>query len=314
LNLQLLTRLVLELEGETSLEEPSQLQQRLEALDLLETHLLPLSIAPWELNCTEATVYDRLIAIQTKLEAINLEVYATIRKDVREGHGRNGLLRWLPYLTTSLPLDHDGYDYLDDVITGVLEFEEPEMTAVQPTAEMVFYQPTPARHIFDFFKRTALTEKDVLVDIGSGLGHVPILTSIWTNAHSVGVEIEPAYVACARQVMKSLNLKRVSFLEEDARATDFESGTVFYLYTPFTGTMLRTTLDLLRREATMRAIRICTFGPCTPVIAAEDWLDAVGETRPDRISIFRSHPLTGQLNRSGSRGVRKHSTGNGLQV
>lgn len=277
-----------ELEGETSLEERSRLQQRLEALDCLETQLLPLSAVPSELGCTEAAVYDRLTAIQRKLEAINDEVYAVIRRDIRRGHGRNGLLRWLPHLDAALRLDHSGYDYLDDVITGVLQFEEPEAATVQPTAEMVFYQPTPARHIFDLLERTALTEEDVLVDIGSGLGHVPILTSIWTNAHSVGLEIEPAYVTCARQVMESLNLKRVTFIEENALAADFGIGTVFYLYTPFSGAMLRTTLELLRREANTRAIKICTFGPCTPVIAAEAWLDAVGEAGSDRISVFRS--------------------------
>jgi Histone methylation protein DOT1 len=288
LNLELLTRLASELEGETLLEERSSLQQRLEALNCLEAYLLPLSVAPLEPGCTEAAIYDRLTAIQSKLEAINFEVYDTIRRDIRRGHGRNGLLRWLPHLDTFLRLNHSGYDYLDDVITGVLQFEEPEATTVQPTAEMVFYQPTPARHIFDLLERTALTEEDVLVDIGSGLGHVPILTSIWTNARSVGLEIESVYVACARQVMESLNLKRVTFIEENALAADFESGTVFYLYTPFTGTMLRTALDSLCRKSNTRAIRICTFGPCTPVMAAEDWLDAVGEVRPDRISVFRS--------------------------
>ncbi len=117
----------------------------------------------------------------------------------------------------------------------------------------------------------------MLIDIGSGLGHVSILTSVWTSARSIGVELEPAYVACARRVVESLKLERIAFLEKDARAVDYSLGTVFYLYTPFTGSMLRTTLDLLRREANIRAIRICTFGPCTPVIAAEEWLDAVGD-------------------------------------
>jgi hypothetical protein len=98
LNLELLTRLASELEGETSLEERSRLQQRLEALDCLEAYLLPLSVVPLEPGCTEAAIYDRLTAIQSKLEAINFEVYDTIRRDIRRGHGRNGLLRWLPHL------------------------------------------------------------------------------------------------------------------------------------------------------------------------------------------------------------------------
>jgi hypothetical protein len=153
------------------------------------------------------------------------------------------------------------YDYLDEVIVGVLRFEETGVAIVQPTPEMVFYQPTPARHIFDLIDRTALNEQDVLVDLGSGLGHVPLLASICTRARSIGVELEPVYVDCARQSAESLNLKNVTFVQQDARAAKLTDGTVFYMYTPFTGIMLRAVLDSLKREGDRRDIRICTFGP-----------------------------------------------------
>jgi Histone methylation protein DOT1 len=184
--------------------------------------------------------------------------------------------------------DYEEYDFLDEVIIGVLQFQEPATTTIQPAAEMVAYQPTPARHIFDLLKRTALTKDDVLVDVGSGLGHVPMLTSICTQARSVGIELEAAYVDYARRAAESLNLSRVTFIQQDARSADFSNGTVFYLYTPFTGTILRTTLELLRQQAERRPIRICTFGPCTSAIEAEDWVGAIGTVRSDRISIFGS--------------------------
>lgn len=291
-NSELLIKLVLELENETSLYEPSRLQQRIEALDRLEAYLFPLLIAPPDLSCTEAVICDRARAIQSKLETTNFKVFNTIRREIRQGDGRSSLVRWLPHLATvnkTFRLKYEGYDYLDEVIAGIFQFEETETTTIQLTAEMVFYQPTPARHIFDLLERIALTKEDVLIDIGSGLGHVPMLTSIWTNASSVGVELEPAYVACARRTAESLNLKRATFIQQDALTADFVSGTVFYLYTPFTGTMLRTTLDLLRREANTRTIRICTFGSCTQTIAAESWLEIVGDAGRDRISIFQSY-------------------------
>lgn len=81
-----------------------------------------------------------------------------------------------------------------------------------------------SRHIFDLLDRTALTDEDVLVDIGSGLGHVSMLTSIWTRAHSVGIEVEPAYVDCAHRTAESLNLRRVNFIQQDARAADFAAA------------------------------------------------------------------------------------------
>ena len=40
-----------------------------------------------------------------------------------------------------------------------------------------------------------------------------------------------------------LKLERVTFIQQDARAADFSGGTVFYLYTPFTGSILRSVLD-----------------------------------------------------------------------
>jgi hypothetical protein len=80
----------------------------------------------------------------------------------------------------------------------------------------------------------------------------------------------------------------VRFIRGDARAADFSDGTVFYLYTPFIGTILRDVLNSLRQEADRREIRICTFGPCTRVVAEERWLSAIGAPETDRIGIFRS--------------------------
>jgi trans-aconitate methyltransferase len=153
---------------------------------------------------------------------------------------------------------------------------------------MVFYQPTPARHIFDLIARTALTERDVLVDLGSGLGHVSLLASICTGARNIGIELEAAYVECARHSAKTLNLNNVIFVKQDAREADLSGGTVFYLYTPFTGTILRAVLDSLRREAASREIRICTFGPCTPTIVEQRWLETLGPSEVDGIAVFRS--------------------------
>jgi hypothetical protein len=81
----------------------------------------------------------------------------------------------------------------------------------------------------------------------------------------------------------------VTFAQQDARTADLAAGTVFYLYTPFLGTILRAVLDALRREAASRPIRICTFGPCTPIIAREPWLlETTGTLAEDRIAVFRT--------------------------
>ena len=123
----------------------------------------------------------------------------------------------------------------------------------------------------------------------SGLGHVPLLAVICTKARCIGIELETAYVACARQCAKALNLANASFIRQDVRSADFSSGTVFYLYTPFTGTMLRGVLQRLAKEAARRPIRLCTLGPCTSVVANETWLAQIGSVHADRIAVFSSH-------------------------
>jgi hypothetical protein len=272
-----LRTLIEELEQDPSLDEPDELRRRVEALDRLEVYLLDESIG--------AGIYDRARALCTRLEAANFELYQGIRREIQRGAGPDVLLQWIQKSS----LAHgEGYDYLDELIIGVLQFEEPGAGVIPLGAEMVPYQPTPARHIFDLIGRTAVTERDVLIDLGSGLGHVALLTSICTSARSIGIELDPAYIDCARRSAQGLNLRSATFLQQDARTGDLSAGTVFYLYTPFSGTILRAVLDSLRREAASRPIRICTFGPCTPTIAEEQWLEANGALATDRIAVFCS--------------------------
>jgi hypothetical protein len=272
-----LRSLVEELEQDRSLHEPDRLRCRVEALDRLEAYLLDES--------NGAGISQRARALYAQMEAANFELYRAIRGEIQRGAGADILLHWVH---ESGPARGEGYDYLDELIIGVLQFEEPGAGVAALGAEMVFYQPTPARHIFDLIGRTALTERDVLVDLGSGLGHVALLASICTSARSIGIELEPAYIDCARQSAQGLNLNNVMFIEQDARTTDLSTGTVFYLYTPFNGTILRAVLDSLEREAASRQIRICTFGPCTPTIAEEQWLETAGALATDRIAVFYS--------------------------
>jgi hypothetical protein len=277
-----LVSLVGELEQDRSLGEPRHLRQRIEALDALDAYL-----ADGQLIGT--ALHHRARAICAELESVNLRLYRAIRRDVQRGAGGGRLLEWMPdWNGAASRMNCTGYDYLDELISGVLQFEEPSAEVVQLYSEMVAYQPTPARHIFELIDRTALTERDLLIDLGSGLGHVPLVASICTKARCTGIELEPSYVDCARNSARSLNRNNVRFIQGDARAADLSEGTVFYLYTPFTGTMLRDVLNSLRDEAVKREIRVCTFGPCSLVVAEEQWLRVIGLLETDRIAVFHS--------------------------
>lgn len=281
-----LVSLIEELEQDRSLNEPRHLRQRFEALDDLDAYLTagqPLGMA---LRQRAKAIYDRF-------DSVNCRLYEAIRREIQRGAGVGRLLEWMPdWDGESNLVNCRGYDYLDELVGGVLQFEEPSVEIVELESEMVSYQPTPARHIFDLIRRTALTDRDFLIDLGSGLGHLPLMASICTRASCTGIELEPSYVACARKSARSLNLNHVRFVHGDARAADLSDGTIFYLYSPFTGAVLRDVLSLLRQEASRREIRICTFGPCTPVVAEEQWLSAIGALETDRIAIFRSRDWT----------------------
>jgi hypothetical protein len=100
--------------------------------------------------------------------------------------------------------------------------------------------------------------------------------------------MQPSYVERASECARALHLQRVTFLQQDARTANLSRGTIFYLYTPFTGAILATVLHRLHNEAATRPLRICTFGPCTTVIAQQPWLQPTTPPSPDRITIFHS--------------------------
>lgn len=281
-----LSRLIAELEPDRSLYVPEKWRKRLNALDRLESCLIHEDAE------ADKAVLDRALKIGAELEAANREFYESLRRDIRAGYGAHRLMH------CAHEADHDenntdraggeSYDDLDALVSGVLQLDEPGEAIAELAPEMVFYQPTPARQIFEFIHRTRLNAQDVLVDLGAGLGHVPLLAAICSSARCIGIECESAYVASARKSAGDLKLDNATFLKQDVRDADLSRGTLFYLYTPFTGMLLHDVISMLRREAAQREIRIGTLGPCTAVVAQESWLQTTDTVTPDKIVTFRS--------------------------
>jgi hypothetical protein len=282
--------LVTKLEADSSLAKPGRLKSRIRLLDELDAYCGEGCAESSDGDPAWKRAHKRARALQGRIETLNSAAYRTIRRKIRQGVTREKWRRWIRLygFETGAPVPGLGYDELDELVSGVLELHEPARAETHPEAEMVFYQPTPVRHIIDLIEVSRLSKTDVLVDLGSGVGHVPILTSIMTGSRATGIEIEPTYVETARDCAEMLGLSRVAFLQQDARYTDLSAGTVFYLYTPFTGTILRAVLVGLRREAENREIRVCTFGPCTSVVASEPWLTPDTIPVEGRITCFSS--------------------------
>jgi hypothetical protein len=278
------------LEASSSLFLPEQLRARLIALDHLDAGFGSIdSDSP---ACTDLRIHNRARTFRTRLEAANAELYQSLRFDIVRDGQASALLQWLQDSASQNeskePLPGMGFDWRDELVSGVLQLCEPSEPDLYRSPEMVPYQPTPVRHILHLIAATALSENDVFVDLGSGLGHVPLLVSMMTGTRSLGIEVQAAYVASARECAQSLHLKRVQFIPQDARESDLSSGTVFYLYSPFNGSILTDVLCTLRRESTSRSIKICSLGPSTRIVANEAWLKASTLPNTGRVTVFKS--------------------------
>jgi Histone methylation protein DOT1 len=277
------------LEADPSLLHPEQLRERLIALDDLDAGFGSFDSED-STRSTDSRIHKRAKALRTQLEAANAELCQSVRADIVRGTQLHTFLKWIQGSVTQngsgSPLPGFGFDFRDELVSGVLQLREPSEPNLPRSPEMVPYQPTPVRHILHLIAATALAEDDVFVDLGSGLGHVPLLVSMVTGAQSLGIEVQAAYVASARECAQSLRLSRLRFIPQDAREADLSSGTVFYLYSPFNGSILTDVLSALRMESTRRPIKICSLGPCTRTVASETWLKACALPDMGRITVF----------------------------
>ena len=112
-----------------------------------------------------------------------------------------------------------------------------------------------------------------------------------SGATARGVEFEPAFCEYAQACAAALGLTQVAFITADARRADYTEGNVFFMYTPFEGSMLREVLERLRELSRSGPIRLATYGSCTTIVAQQDWLSASNPAEPGsyRLAIFRSH-------------------------
>jgi SAM-dependent methyltransferase len=90
---------------------------------------------------------------------------------------------------------------------------------------------------------------EVVVDLGSGDGRIPILAAEKFGANGVGVEIDPYYVRISREAVAAKQLEdRVRIIQGNALDVDYRPADVITLYLPAQA------MDMVRRhlEQTLR--------------------------------------------------------------
>jgi Histone methylation protein DOT1 len=216
---------------------------------------------------------------------------ATIRKVGLTGASFKDMVReYAGFEADKDPHDRPCYDNLDIFINGLFFFKAMPQQTKDLEPEMVYYQKTPARIVFDLVEAAHFTREDVFVDIGSGMGQVAFLVHLLAGITTQGIEFEPAFCDYARDCAAELHLSRVTFINCDARQADYSKGTVFFMFTPFRGAILQEVLELLRRESQRRRIKVITYGPCTAEAAGQTWLECLTPVDSDlyKPAFFRS--------------------------
>jgi hypothetical protein len=279
------------MEGDDQLLAEDNLGARCEALD--EIDYLVQRVARRDLEGEQ--LRRRLLSLQARLAAINESLYARLRHRLRAGrlHGtslRALLERHSSYPHSSRRQKHLQSEPADFVVDGILRLDAftGEPTVQHP--QMIHLEDTPVSVLLDLVDHVQLGPDDVFVDLGSGLGRAVLLVHWLTGVRARGIEVQPGYCAHARRLAAEYRAESVCFVQGDARHADLSPGTVFYLFTPFKGRVLRTVIERLRILARERPITLCTYGAVSLVVAQEPWLrpyDADGQ-HPFALGIWRS--------------------------
>src|SRR5690348_17657315 len=95
----------------------------------------------------------------------------------------------------------------------------------------VIYVPTPQALVDEMLKLAGVHKGDVLYDLGSGDGRIPVTAAKRFGIRAVGIDIDPERIREAEENAKRAGVSGlVSFRREDLFATDFHDATVVTLY------------------------------------------------------------------------------------
>ena len=95
----------------------------------------------------------------------------------------------------------------------------------------VIFVPTPQEVVDAMLKLAKVTKNDVIYDLGSGDGRIPITAAKTYGARGVGIDIDPQRIKEANENLKTAGVgDRVKFLNQDLFTTDISEATVVTLY------------------------------------------------------------------------------------
>ena len=113
----------------------------------------------------------------------------------------------------------------------------------------VIYYPTPPETVAEMLRLARIKQGDVLYDLGSGDGRIPIAAAKQFGIHAIGIEIDPKLIDEARANARAAGVSElVEFRNEDMFRIDVSRATVVTLY-------LSEKLNVLLRPKLLRELR-----------------------------------------------------------
>ncbi len=107
----------------------------------------------------------------------------------------------------------------------------PVQTQPITDAPTVPFVPTPENVVEQMLELANVSGDDVLYDLGSGDGRIPITAAEKYGTRGTGVEIDPELVQRSRDNAEAANVAdNVEFLQQDLFQTDLSEATVVTLY------------------------------------------------------------------------------------
>ena len=106
----------------------------------------------------------------------------------------------------------------------------PEQGPAQ-THDQIIFVPSPPAVVTAMLELAGVDETDIVYDLGSGDGRIPIAAALEFGARGVGIEIDPQLVRGSEVAAQAAGVAdRVTFLAQDLFEADISAATVVTLY------------------------------------------------------------------------------------
>ncbi|CAM3692623.1 50S ribosomal protein L11 methyltransferase [Bordetella sputigena] len=117
------------------------------------------------------------------------------------------------------------------LLTAAAAQAQPAAATARPRAPDVIFVPTPPAVVDAMLRVAKVGPSDVLYDLGSGDGRIPITAAKRFGTRGIGVDIDPVRIQEARENAKKEGVTdKVQFIQGDLFEQDLSKATVISLY------------------------------------------------------------------------------------